>query len=124
MGFIDPESIRDFRLLGSALTMIRSSENISIWLLSDAEIIQEYRDSQILTRSAADGQRFWNYDVRDREYTSSPYATAGFVGNEKDRLYQNLVLRSKGAQNLLAHLMRDTYTGDLSSRRGRRTYRE
>ena len=78
--------------------------------------VTEYRNNELLTRSAADGTRFWNYDLKDREYTSVDYATASFVGKEKERLYQNLMLRSKGASNLVARLMKDVYTGDINTR--------
>lgn len=73
--------------------------------------VMDFRSNQIVSRSAADGQRFWNYTVADRTYTSADYATAPFVGKEKDRLYQNLVLRSKGPQAFIARLMKDAYVG-------------
>src|SRR5690349_21854669 len=37
--------------------------------------VLEYKNNEVLNRSAADGARFWNYDTKDREYTSTEYAT-------------------------------------------------
>lgn len=73
--------------------------------------VMDFKNDQVVSRSAGDGQRFWNYVLSNKTYTSVDYGTAPFVGKEKDRLYQNLVLRSKGAQAFVARLMKDTYVG-------------
>jgi hypothetical protein len=75
-----------------------------------------YQGNQLLTRAAADGERFWNYDLAKREYTSAEYGTAAFAGKERDRLYQNVLLRSKDEQTFLAKLLKDTYSGGFGQR--------
>jgi hypothetical protein len=75
----------------------------------------DYRDNQLTNRSAGDGERFWDYDVRGKAYTSTEYGTARFVGAERERLFQNMMLRFEGEQTFLAKLLRDTYGGKLKA---------
>ena len=78
--------------------------------------VLSFRDNLLLSRSAADGERFWNYSLSDKAYTSTDYATASYVGKERDRLFQNMLLRSKSDQTFLAKLLKETFTSSVNSR--------
>ncbi len=75
----------------------------------------DYRDNQLQKRVAADGERFWAYDLKGKVYTSTEYGTAAYVGKEKERLFQNMLLRMKGGQTFLARLVKDAFGGTLNA---------
>ena len=74
-----------------------------------------FRDKQLMYRVAADGDRFWHYDLAKKQYTSTEYGTAKFVGRERSRLFKNLSVRSQGVQTFLSRLMADAFVSGLTS---------
>ena len=83
--------------------------------LAQLELL-DYRDNQLQRRVAADGVRFWDYDVRGKTYTSTEYGSGRFAGSERERLFQNMLRRLKGEKTFLARLMQDAYGGKLNAR--------
>lgn len=77
--------------------------------------VLDYRDNQLRKRVAGDGERFWTYDLIGKVYTSTEYGTAPHAGKERERLFQNMLLRLKGEQTFLAKLLKDTYGGTLNA---------
>ena len=73
------------------------------------------RDKQLTYRIAADGDRFWHYDLAKKQYTSTEYGTAKFVGQERNRLFKNLAVRSQGVQTFLSRLMADAFVTSFAS---------
>ncbi len=76
----------------------------------------DYRDDQLRKRVAGDGERFWAYDLIGKVYTSTEYGTASYTGKEKERLFQNMLLRLKGEQTFLARLVKDAFGGSTGAR--------
>ena len=77
--------------------------------------LMDYRDGQLIGRIAGDGERFWDYDVKSKVYKSTEYGTAHYVGKERERLFQNLALRMKGDQTVMARLLKDAFGGTLNA---------
>ncbi len=75
----------------------------------------DYRDDQLRKRVAGDGERFWAYDLIGKVYTSTEYGTVAHAGKERERLFQNMLLRLKGEQTFLARLVKDAYGGTLNA---------
>lgn len=105
---------------GQVQTTFRAMASVNHVLLNGRNVPRieflKYQGNQLLTRAAADGERFWNYDLIKREYTSADYATAAFIGKERERLFQNVLLRSKDEQTFLAKLLKDTYSAGVGQR--------
>jgi hypothetical protein len=88
-------------------------------LVTSRQVVQmellDFRDNQLRKRVAGDGERFWDYDLMGKVYTSTEYGTARYAGKERERLFQNMLLRLKGEQTFLARLIKDTYGGTLNA---------
>ena len=80
-----------------------------------------FRDEQLMYRAAGDGNRFWHYNLAKKQYTSTEYGTAKFVGQERSRLFKNLSVRSQGVQTFLSRLMDDAFVSGFASGRAARS---
>jgi hypothetical protein len=95
-------------VLAMAFSIQNGRQVVNLELLS-------YRDDQLVRRAAGDGERFWDYDVRAKTYTSTEYGTATHAGKERERLFKNMLLRFKGEQTFLARLTKDAFGGDMNA---------
>ncbi len=74
-----------------------------------------YRDGRMTYRAAGDGDRYWHYDLAKKQYTSTEYGTAKYVGQERSRMFKNMSVRSQGVQTFLSRLMADAFVTGLAS---------
>ena len=103
----DGQAVRNERIELAVMFSTRPVET-SFKQLAQLELL-EYRDGVLLSRIAGDGVRYWEYDVAKNQYSGTEYGSARHVGNERNRLFQNLVRRSTGARAFLARLLADGF---------------
>jgi hypothetical protein len=78
--------------------------------------IREFRDEQLVRRTAADGVTLWSYDLRTREYTANTYGSHGAqqpAGYRRSLLYSAQTL-AQGPSIYIARLLRETYAGEAA----------
>ncbi|MCH8978574.1 MAG: hypothetical protein IH945_04940 [Armatimonadetes bacterium] len=107
---------------GDKETEIRMELAVRFSLVSVGDIFRQvaqlellsFRDKELMYRVAADGDRYWHYDLAKRQYTSTDYGTAKFVGQERSRMFKNLSVRSQGVQTFLSRLMADAFVSNFA----------